>query len=103
MQVLRTYPAKRPGYSFAPHGERSIARTYLKAFARARSLVYIEDQYMNLVAMVALATVVLTEKVSPQGERLSRVFGIGCLALAAAVLIWPGIAPGLTSMPEMMG
>ena len=46
VQVLRTYPAKRPGYSFAPHGERSIARTYLKAFARARSLVYIEDQYM---------------------------------------------------------
>ena len=46
VQVLRTYPAKRPGYPFAPHGERSIARAYRKAFARARSLIYIEDQYL---------------------------------------------------------
>ena len=69
----------------------------------ALMLLFVAFGAMNLVAMVALATVVLTEKVSPQGERLSRVFGIGCLALAAAVLIWPGIAPGLTSMPEMMG
>ncbi len=28
------------------HGERSIARAYLKAFARARRLVYLEDQYL---------------------------------------------------------
>ena len=33
VQVLRTYPAKRPPYPFAPRGERSIARAYLKAFA----------------------------------------------------------------------
>ncbi len=46
VQVLRTYPARRPRYPFAPAGERSIARAYLKAFARARSLVYIEDQYL---------------------------------------------------------
>jgi phosphatidylserine/phosphatidylglycerophosphate/cardiolipin synthase-like enzyme len=45
VQVLRTYPAKRPPYPFAPDGERSIARAYLKAFARARRLVYVEDQY----------------------------------------------------------
>jgi len=45
VQVLRTYPAKRPPFPFAPDGERSIARAYRKAFARARSLVYIEDQY----------------------------------------------------------
>ena len=32
MQVLRTYPAKRPAYPFAPDGERSVARAYLKAF-----------------------------------------------------------------------
>ena len=37
VQVLRTYPAKRPPFPFAPQGERSIARAYLKAFARARS------------------------------------------------------------------
>ena len=45
MQVLRTYPARRPGYPFAPEGERTIERFYRKAFARAKSLLYIEDQY----------------------------------------------------------
>jgi phosphatidylserine/phosphatidylglycerophosphate/cardiolipin synthase-like enzyme len=46
VQVVRTYPAKRPSYPFAPDGERSIARAYLKAFQRARRLVYFEDQYL---------------------------------------------------------
>jgi phosphatidylserine/phosphatidylglycerophosphate/cardiolipin synthase-like enzyme len=45
VQVLRTYPAKRPFYPFARQGERSIARAYLKALPRARRLVYIEDQF----------------------------------------------------------
>ena len=45
VQVLRTYPAKRPPYPFAPDGERSIARMYSKALARARSFIYVEDQY----------------------------------------------------------
>jgi phosphatidylserine/phosphatidylglycerophosphate/cardiolipin synthase-like enzyme len=46
VQLLRTYPAKRPAYPFAPDGERSVARAYEKAFARARRLIYIEDQYL---------------------------------------------------------
>jgi phosphatidylserine/phosphatidylglycerophosphate/cardiolipin synthase-like enzyme len=46
VQVLRTYPAKRPPYPFAPRGERSIARTYQKVLPRARSLIYVEDQYL---------------------------------------------------------
>ena len=46
VQLLRTYPARRPGYPFARQGERSIARGYLKALSRARSLVYVEDQYL---------------------------------------------------------
>jgi phosphatidylserine/phosphatidylglycerophosphate/cardiolipin synthase-like enzyme len=46
VQVLRTYPYRRRGYSFAPHGERSIARGYLKVLPRARSLIYLEDQYL---------------------------------------------------------
>ena len=46
VQVLRTYPAKRPPYPFASRGERSVARAYRKALARARSLIYIEDQYL---------------------------------------------------------
>jgi phosphatidylserine/phosphatidylglycerophosphate/cardiolipin synthase-like enzyme len=56
VQVVRTYPAKRPRYPFAAEGERSIARAYLKAFARARSLVYLEDQYLwSIDAARALA------------------------------------------------
>jgi phosphatidylserine/phosphatidylglycerophosphate/cardiolipin synthase-like enzyme len=46
VQVLRTYPARRPGYPFAPEGERSIARAYEKAVRRARRLIYIEDQFL---------------------------------------------------------
>ena len=46
VQVLRTYPCKRPPYPFAPDGERSVARAYIKAFGNARSLIYLEDQYM---------------------------------------------------------
>lgn len=47
VQVLRTYPNRLlHGYPFAPDGERSIARSYLKALRRARSLIYLEDQYL---------------------------------------------------------
>ncbi|MGY1600690.1 phospholipase D family protein [Geodermatophilus sp. SYSU D00815] len=46
VQTLRTYPAIRPPYDFAPDGERSVARGYSKAIKRARRLVYLEDQYM---------------------------------------------------------
>jgi hypothetical protein len=45
VQVLRTYPAIRPRTPYAPHGERSVARGYAKAFRRARRLIYLEDQY----------------------------------------------------------
>ena len=53
VQLLRTYPAMRHGYPFAPHGERSIARAYRKALARARSLIYLEDQYLWSAPIVA--------------------------------------------------
>jgi phosphatidylserine/phosphatidylglycerophosphate/cardiolipin synthase-like enzyme len=46
VQVLRTYPAKRPPFPFAPNGERSIGRAYRKALGRARKLIYLEDQYL---------------------------------------------------------
>jgi phosphatidylserine/phosphatidylglycerophosphate/cardiolipin synthase-like enzyme len=46
VQILRTYPAKSPSFPFAPDGERSIARAYTHAFARAQRLIYIEDQYL---------------------------------------------------------
>ena len=41
----RTPPSGRRT-PFAPDGERSIARAYIKAFGRARRLVYVEDQYL---------------------------------------------------------
>ena len=46
IQVLRTYPARRKAYPFAPDGERSIARAYIKVFGSARRFVYLEDQYL---------------------------------------------------------
>jgi phosphatidylserine/phosphatidylglycerophosphate/cardiolipin synthase-like enzyme len=58
VQVLRTYPARWRRYPFAPHGERSIAHAYRKAFSRARRIIYIEDQYfwsMEAVHLLARA------------------------------------------------
>ena len=46
VQLLRTYPARRHGYPFAPTGERSVARAMAKVLARARRLIYVEDQYL---------------------------------------------------------
>jgi phosphatidylserine/phosphatidylglycerophosphate/cardiolipin synthase-like enzyme len=55
VQVLRTYSHRhraafwklRPNsYPFAPDGERSIARAYVKVWRRARRLIYVEDQYL---------------------------------------------------------
>ena len=46
VQLLRTYPSRRHGYPFAPDGEMSVARGYQKALKQARSLVYVEDQYL---------------------------------------------------------
>ncbi|MFE5944751.1 phospholipase D family protein [Streptomyces sp. NPDC056480] len=54
VQVLRTYPNRLwRGYPFAPDGERSIARGYLKALRRARALIYVEDQYLWSPRVVA--------------------------------------------------
>lgn len=53
VQLLRTYPSRRHRYPFAPEGERSIARAYDKALRRARSLIYLEDQYLWSAEVVA--------------------------------------------------
>jgi phosphatidylserine/phosphatidylglycerophosphate/cardiolipin synthase-like enzyme len=60
VQVLRTYPAKRPAYPFAPEGERSIARMYSKVLSRAHSLIYVEDQYFWSEEIAALFEAALT-------------------------------------------
>jgi phosphatidylserine/phosphatidylglycerophosphate/cardiolipin synthase-like enzyme len=46
VQLLRTYGRRLGGYPFAPRGERSVARGYIKALRQARRLIYIEDQYL---------------------------------------------------------
>jgi phosphatidylserine/phosphatidylglycerophosphate/cardiolipin synthase-like enzyme len=47
VQIVRTYPAILPvGYDFAPDGERSIVLGNAKAMARARHIIYVEDQYL---------------------------------------------------------
>jgi phosphatidylserine/phosphatidylglycerophosphate/cardiolipin synthase-like enzyme len=52
VQLLRTYPARLLGYPFAAQGERSVARAYQKAISRARSLIYLEDQYFWAASVV---------------------------------------------------
>jgi len=49
---------------------------------------------MSLVPMVALAAVVLTEKLWSKGETFSRLVGLASLALAAATIWVPDLAPG---------
>jgi phosphatidylserine/phosphatidylglycerophosphate/cardiolipin synthase-like enzyme len=46
VELLRTYPRRAGGYPFASRGERSVARSYFKVLRRARSLIYLEDQYL---------------------------------------------------------
>ena len=59
MQLLRTYGHRLGGYPFAPRGERSVARAYAKAFARARHLIYLEDQYLWSPQVCAVLEVAL--------------------------------------------
>jgi phosphatidylserine/phosphatidylglycerophosphate/cardiolipin synthase-like enzyme len=61
VQLLRTFARRRHGYAFAPEGELSIARGYLKAFPRARSLIYLEDQYLWSASVVAALARALRE------------------------------------------
>ncbi len=53
VQLLRTYGNRHPGYPFAPGGERSVAHGYNKVVAHARSLIYVEDQYLWSAEIVA--------------------------------------------------
>jgi phosphatidylserine/phosphatidylglycerophosphate/cardiolipin synthase-like enzyme len=62
VQLLRTYPYRRRGYVFAPDGERSIARGYLKALPRARSLIYLEDQYLWSTTVVGVLARALRDR-----------------------------------------
>ncbi len=58
---------------------------------------------MNLLAMVVLAAVVLTEKTWTWGARLSRAVGVLALVLAVALIFRPSLAAGLYQAPSMSG
>jgi predicted metal-binding membrane protein len=58
---------------------------------------------MNVAAMVVLAGVVLVEKRTARGQGFARLVGVAALALAAAVIWAPGLAPGLHASHPMGG
>ncbi len=89
VQLLRTYPFRRPRYSFAPKGERSIARGYLKALARASSLIYLEDQYLWSAVVVEAVARALAER--PE------------LRLIAVIPRYPDMDGGLSMPPNLIG
>jgi phosphatidylserine/phosphatidylglycerophosphate/cardiolipin synthase-like enzyme len=90
VQLLRTYPNLRHGrdYPFARGGERSVARGYSKAVARAERIVYVEDQYFwgNDVARVFAPTL----RDHPE------------LRVVVVIPLVPDIA-GLNRIPQFLG
>jgi len=90
VQLLRTYPDLRHGrdYPFARGGERSVARGYSKAVARAERIVYVEDQYFwgHDVARVFVPTL----RQHPE------------LRLVVVIPLVPDVA-GLNRVPQLLG
>ena len=89
VQLLRTYPYRRRGYPFAPRGERSVARGYIKALRKARDLIYIEDQYLWSAEVVRPFARALRE--NPQ------------LRLIAVVPRFPDQPGRLTALAQCLG
>jgi phosphatidylserine/phosphatidylglycerophosphate/cardiolipin synthase-like enzyme len=89
VQVLRTYPARLRRYPFAPHGERSIAHAYRKAFGRARCLVYLEDQYLWSRPVADIIASALRDQPD--------------LHVIAVVPRFPDHASAITRMPGVLG
>jgi predicted metal-binding membrane protein len=57
---------------------------------------------MNIAAMAGLAALVLIEKAWAHGPAAGRLAGAAALALAAATVWFPWLAPGLHAAPAMM-
>ena len=58
---------------------------------------------MNVAAMLAVAGVIVVEKVLTRGETFSRLVGLVAIALAVVVIWAPGLAPGLLQGPVTAG
>jgi phosphatidylserine/phosphatidylglycerophosphate/cardiolipin synthase-like enzyme len=89
VQVLRTYPYRRPRYPYAPDGERSIARGYCKAISQARRLIYLEDQYLWSPEVADVFAQALAN--NPE------------LRLVAVVPAFPDQASVFTRVPQLLG
>jgi phosphatidylserine/phosphatidylglycerophosphate/cardiolipin synthase-like enzyme len=89
VQFLRTYPFRRLRFSFAPNGERSIARGYFKVLARAQSLIYLEDQYL-------WSTVVVDALARALAERPD-------LRLIAVIPRYPDLDGSMSMPPNLIG
>jgi len=64
VQIVRTIP--RRVYPFAPDGEFGIQHAYLTAIARARRLIYLENQYLwSPAIMAALAAALRRPRTMP--------------------------------------
>jgi predicted metal-binding membrane protein len=64
----------------------------------ALMLVLVVAGLMNLLVMVVLAAVILTEKYWSRGEAFSRVVAAAAVVLAIAAIFVPGLAPGFSGM-----
>jgi len=69
----------------------------------ALMIILIAVGVMNVAAMVGLAALVLIEKTWSWGPAAGRLAGVAALALAAAIIWFPWLAPGLHAAPMMMG
>ena len=65
-------------------------------------LILVAVGVMNIPAMVALAALVLIEKLWAWGPAAGRVAGSAALILAVATIWFPWLAPGLHATPPMM-
>ncbi len=65
----------------------------------ALMLLLVAFGFMNLLAMVALAALILAEKYWSAGERLARVVGIVLIGLAVMALLAPGLVHGVGHQP----
>jgi predicted metal-binding membrane protein len=68
----------------------------------ALMVILIAVGVMNVAAMVGLAALVLIEKTWSRGRVAGRLAGVAALALAAAIIWFPWLAPGLHAAPMMM-
>ena len=80
----------------AHHGGYCLGRCW------ALMVIPVAVGVMNVAAMIGLAAVVLTEKISPGGPAIGRLTGAVALALAVATIWLPWLAPGLHATPPMM-